>query len=550
MDCGKVFEFLRQVPFLQRLPGSSLRKLAEVVQVKQYELSEYVVREGEIGDGIYFILEGQVEISGSASTEEGNHSDLLLKQYDYFGYESGGSIHQANVVALSKLTCLVLPNSYRSLLQPKSIWYADESPGGLSLMEHILCLEPLEVDIFRGFTLPDAPSFRQVFGGQLIGQALAAASKTVDCLKLVHNLHAMFILAGENNSGGPRTNMLVGRYISPVLLSGGECHERSSHSRSNFAQRTVRRLCMLVRILGSLFCHSFSVFSLEKCKKWQLVALQNVRSLHWAKLSQNGSIFMCRGLFSAACGRPQNVSHLSTLEPPGWHRAKSPIVYQVHRVRDGNSFATRRVDAKQNGYVIFTLFASFQKVEEGFEHQEAFLPHVPAPEMLLNIEELRERRLADLHLSMEYRNKIAKKKFIPWPIEIRFCEDYHFSEQSPPRLRYWLKVKGKLTDDPALHRCVLAYASDLIFGGISLNPHRRRGLKIASLSLDHSIWFHRSVRADDWLLFVIESPSACGGRGLSFGRMFNRRGELIMSLTQEGLIRKAKQQNEDLNSKL
>ncbi|XP_065024225.1 acyl-CoA hydrolase 2 isoform X5 [Musa acuminata AAA Group] len=389
MDRGKVLEFLRLVPFLQRLPGSSLRKLAEVVQVKQYELGEYVVREGEIGDGIYFILEGQVEISGSASIEEGNHSDLLLKQYDYFGYESGGSIQQATVVALSKLTCLVLPDSYSSLLQPKSIWYADESPGGLSLMEHILCLEPLEVDLFRGFTLPDAPSFRQVFGGQLIGQALAAASKTVDCLKLVHSLHAMFILAGENNS---------------------------------------------------------------------------------------------------------------------------PIIYLVHRVRDGNSFATRRVDAKQNGYVIFTLFASFQV--------------------------------------REYRNKIAKKKFIPWPIEIRFCEDYHFSEQSPPRFRYWLKVKGKLTDDPALHRCVLAYASDLIFGGISLNPHRRRGLKIASLSLDHSIWFHRSVRADDWLLFVIESPSASGGRGLSFGRMFNRRGELIMSLTQEGLIRKAKQQNEDLNSKL
>ncbi|XP_064982244.1 acyl-CoA hydrolase 2-like isoform X6 [Musa acuminata AAA Group] len=387
MDRGKVLEFLRQVPFLQRLPGSSLRKLAEVVQVKQYELGEYVVREGEIGDGIYFILEGQVEISGSASIEEGNHSDLLLKQYDYFGYESGGSIQQATVVALSQLTCLVLPDSYSSLLQPKSIWYADESPGGLSLMEHILCLEPLEVDLFRGFTLPDAPSFRQVFGGQLIGQALAAASKTVDCLKLVHSLHAMFILAGENNS---------------------------------------------------------------------------------------------------------------------------PIIYLVHRVCDGNSFATRRVDAKQNGYAIFTLFASFQV--------------------------------------REYRNKIAKKKFIPWPIEIRFCEDYHFSEQSPPR--YWLKVKGKLTDDPALHRCVLAYASDLIFGGISLNPHRRRGLKIASLSLDHSIWFHRSVRADDWLLFVIESPSASGGRGLSFGRMFNRRGELIMSLTQEGLIRKAKQQNEDLNSKL
>ncbi|CAL9167612.1 unnamed protein product [Musa hybrid cultivar] len=507
MDRGKVLEFLRQVPFLQRLPGSSLRKLAEVVQVKQYELGEYVVREGEIGDGIYFILEGQVEISGSASIEEGNHSDHLLKQYDYFGYESGGSIQQAIVVALSKLTCLVLPDSYSSLLQPKSIWYADESPGGLSLMEHILCLEPLE--------------------------ALAAASKTVDCLKLVHSLHAMFILAGENNCMFNTFHNFV-RDILPHLFLRRPRRSLCRHCNSSpllslqyFALAAMRLLapnCSPLLLLSSrtfdpLCCfNSLMTLTLVYSTAYCLLRSLVVHSC----MTQSSSLSTI--LMRSSLTPVLRSSLASALQP-------SPIIYLVHRVRDGNSFATRRVDAKQNGYVIFTLFASFQKVEEGFEHQEAFLPHVPAPEMLLNIEEIRERRLADPHLSMEYRNKIAKKKFIPWPIEIRFCEDYHFSEQSPPR-------------------CVLAYASDLIFGGISLNPHRRRGLKIASLSLDHSIWFHRSVRADDWLLFVIESPSASGGRGLSFGRMFNRRGELIMSLTQEGLIRKAKQQNEDLNSKL
>ncbi|CAL9088678.1 unnamed protein product [Musa acuminata var. zebrina] len=533
MDRGKVLEFLRQVPFLQRLPGSSLRKLAEVVQVKQYELGEYVVREGEIGDGIYFILEGQVEISGSASIEEGNHSDLLLKQYDYFGYESGGSIQQATVVALSQLTCLVLPDSYSSLLQPKSIWYADESPGGLSLMEHILCLEPLE--------------------------ALAAASKTVDCLKLVHSLHAMFILAGENNcmikSGTKRGGELVQQKTFPISekCKGYLTSPASSRVVLHTSSWLLTFACSLLTLLKHSKFPWPLPFSLVSVLGVCLCMLHLLGPFHDQALSLHDSkgSMTSRSLSSTIPWRcyayGPTIRHLASAS---LFFTIAPIIYLVHRVCDGNSFATRRVDAKQNGYAIFTLFASFQKVEEGFEHQEVFLPHVPAPEMLLNIEELRERRLADPHLSMEYRNKIAKKKFIPWPIEIRFCEDYHFSEQSPPRFRYWLKVKGKLTDDPALHRCVLAYASDLIFGGISLNPHRRRGLKIASLSLDHSIWFHRSVRADDWLLFVIESPSASGGRGLSFGRMFNRRGELIMSLTQEGLIRKAKQQNEDLNSKL
>ncbi|CAM0903395.1 unnamed protein product [Alopecurus aequalis] len=413
MDREEVTEFLGQVPLLQCLPGSSIRRIAEAVQVKHYESGDYVAREGEPVDGLCIILDGQAEVS--APSEEANRPDYVLNKYDYFGYGTNSSVHQVNVIAVTKLTCFVLPSQHGHLLQTKTIWNAEETPESHSLMEQILHLEKLEVDILRGFTLPEAPTFRQVFGGQFIGQALAAASKTVDCLKLVHSLHATFLISGDNNM---------------------------------------------------------------------------------------------------------------------------PIIYQVHRERDGTSFATRKVEAKQKGLVIFTLIVSFQKEELGFEHQAAIMPVVPPPEQLLNMEEIRERRLTDPRFPMHYRNSAAKKKFVPWPIEMRFCEGS--KSQHEPSLYYWFRARGKLSDDPALHRCVVAYASDLLFSGVSLNLHRERGLKTYCLSLDHSMWFHKPVKADDWLLYVIDSPSAHGGRGFVTGRMFNRQGELVVSLTQEALIRRAK----------
>jgi len=226
-----------------------------------------------------------------------------------------------------------------------------------------------------------------------------------------------------------------------------------------------------------------------------------------------------------------------------------PIIYQVHRARDGSNFATRKVEAKQKGLVLFTLIASFQKEEVGFEHQAAIMPDVPPPEQLLNLEELRERRLTDdPRFPPQYRSLAANKKFTPWPIEIRLCEDS--ASQHKPSLNYWFRARGKLSDDQALHRCVVAYASDLLYSPVSRHPHLAKSLEIHVLSLNHSIWFHKPVNADEWLLYVIESPSAHGGRGFVTGRMFNRQGELIMSLTQEALIRREKPRGRNPRPKL
>ncbi|KAJ0970180.1 hypothetical protein J5N97_023057 [Dioscorea zingiberensis] len=191
-----------------------------------------------------------------------------------------------------------------------------------------------------------------------------------------------------------------------------------------------------------------------------------------------------------------------------------------------------------------------------------FMPHEHAPETLESIEELREKHLSGFQIPVFYQNSIDYEGSGLWPIDIRLCGLYNSEEQFQPSLSYWFKVRGKLSEESALHRCALAYASDLFFGSVSLKPHLRKDMKILTLCLDHSyvanpltfissiICFHRPVKADDWFLFVMEAPSSCNGRGFSTGRMFNRKGELVMSLAQEALLREVRQRNQKPQAKL
>nr|XP_028950807.1 uncharacterized protein LOC114821720 isoform X2 [Malus domestica] len=163
---------------------------------------------------------------------KGNRPELKLKRYDYFGYGFASIEHQADVIALSKLICLVLAHENCTLLQPKSIWNADKAQKTCSLVENILHLDPIEVNIFQGITLLDTPQFGQVFGRQLVGQALAAATKTVDCLKLLHSVHAHFLLAGDSNilqkeEGSVHQQATMPSVPVPdTLLSMEELHEK------------------------------------------------------------------------------------------------------------------------------------------------------------------------------------------------------------------------------------------------------------------------------------------------------------------------------------
>jgi acyl-CoA thioesterase-2 len=211
-----------------------------------------------------------------------------------------------------------------------------------------------------------------------------------------------------------------------------------------------------------------------------------------------------------------------------------PIVYQVDRLRDGKSFTTRRVVAVQEGAAIFSLAASFQIEEVGFEHQDA-MPEVPPPESLVSEREF-VLALAD-KLPATARARATAES----PIEIRPVDSRNPVAPTvrPPLRRVWYRAVDRLPDDPALHRYLLAYASDFSFLGTALDPHGvswlTPGMQVASL--DHAMWFHRPFRVDEWLLYDVESPSASGARGLVRGRFFDRSGRLVASATQEGLTR-------------
>jgi len=214
--------------------------------------------------------------------------------------------------------------------------------------------------------------------------------------------------------------------------------------------------------------------------------------------------------------------------------AKKTIVYEVENIRDGRSFNTRRVKAIQHGKAIFYLTASFQQVETGFDHQDA-MPDVPGPENLPSFTDF----IFDhqQYIPEQVRGKFLAEK----PIELRPVEQYNWAspEKTKPLCHMWIKANGKLPDDLRIHTYMLAYTSDYHFLPTALFAHGlshwQPNFQIATI--DHSIWFHRPFRFDDWLLYVMDSPSTTGGRGLVRGQIFNQAGDLIASTMQEGVLR-------------
>jgi acyl-CoA thioesterase II len=229
--------------------------------------------------------------------------------------------------------------------------------------------------------------------------------------------------------------------------------------------------------------------------------------------------------------RPAHSLHAYFMRPGD---VTLPIVYAVDRIRDGKSFTTRRVVALQKGQAIFSMSASFQIDEPGFDHQDE-MPDVPGPEGF-DSEEIQARKWAD-KIPPQLQDRIFCKK----PIEIRHVNPSDpFAPHSAPSQRFvWFRAIGPMPDERAAHRYMLAYASDFNLMATSLYRHGHTfwepEMQVASL--DHAMWFHRDFRMDDWLLYVMQSPNACKARGLSIGRIFTRQGVLAATVAQEGLIR-------------
>ncbi|CAN5891414.1 acyl-CoA thioesterase II [soil metagenome] len=214
-----------------------------------------------------------------------------------------------------------------------------------------------------------------------------------------------------------------------------------------------------------------------------------------------------------------------------------PIVYDVERIRDGSSFSTRRVSARQHGRVIFYLTSSFQRHEDGFDHQDD-MPVVPAPDDCPDLAGLLDN--------------LSSRAADSWRQEWSVLDVRHVGDSraggtvqaagSPARQRMWFRVNGPLPDDPVLNTCLLTYASDLTLLGSALVPH---GVLIGSpglqaASLDHAVWFHQPVRAAEWMLYDQVSPVATGARGFAQARIFGADGTLVASVAQEGLIRRSR----------
>ncbi|HUV58298.1 MAG TPA: acyl-CoA thioesterase II [Acidimicrobiales bacterium] len=233
-----------------------------------------------------------------------------------------------------------------------------------------------------------------------------------------------------------------------------------------------------------------------------------------------------------AAGRTVDVGRVHSLHSyflrPG--NPKVPILYEVDRIRDGRSFTTRRVVAIQQGRAIYNMQASFHTDEVSIEHQFP-MPEVPGPETIEPLSVRVQNEFGDI-------DEWFKRNH---PIDQRFIGELPWSphRNREPRQRLWIKADGALPDDPLLHACVVTYASDMSLFDAILAPHAVRwdDGTFMGASLDHCMWFHRDLQADEWLLYDTDSPIAHGGRGLARGFLFNQAGQLMVSMVQEGLTR-------------
>jgi acyl-CoA thioesterase II len=248
-----------------------------------------------------------------------------------------------------------------------------------------------------------------------------------------------------------------------------------------------------------------------------------------------GGQVAAQALIAAARTTPDRF-HLHSLHSyflrPG--DTKVPIVYDVENLREGRSFATRRVVARQHGRPIYLMTASFQVPEDGFDHQDA-MPDVPAPEKGVDLAEMFGRRTGEETGQWEREWAALDVRYLGNSVLGGVADD----DGRPSRAQLWIRTSDRLSDDPLEHLAAFTYASDMTLLGASLVPH---GVYISSpgmqaASLDHTIWFHRPFRADEWWLFDQSSPTATGGRGLSLARVFSQSGELVATVAQEGLIR-------------
>ncbi|CAO3640206.1 unnamed protein product [Cunninghamella blakesleeana] len=233
----------------------------------------------------------------------------------------------------------------------------------------------------------------------------------------------------------------------------------------------------------------------------------------------------------------------------------TPVLYDVFRLRDGRSFATRFVRAKQKGKAIFICSCSFTKeYEEPSVDHQTIMPKVPEPESLPNAEvKMKEILATNENLSPKYREYLQKRVDEDRPVDFREITSDQISDQdpwfnsgeAPNRRARWFRTRGKLGDDPRLHACVIAYISDSAFllTAAQASGIKRRGFGMVA-SIDHSIYFHKFGRADEWSLYDMFSPQSGEGRGLTFGRIYSKNGDLIATTSQEGLIRLTKSEQQ------